>query len=94
VAVCDDAYTIRMTTPIATRLDASDIEMLDRLVADGIGANRSAVIRIALAQLDDAVRRGRIGAEIAESYRTLPESDDEFVWAVANAGAITEEETW
>lgn len=68
--------------------------MIDRLVADGVGENRSDVIRRAVDFLDDAVRRARAGEAIAESYRGHPQSPDDDALAMASAVAMTEAEPW
>jgi len=83
-----------MTTPIPTRFSDDEIHLLDELVAEGIGDNRSAVVRRAVLQLADAVRRSRTGAEIADSYRVLPQSAEDDELAMANAIALTEAESW
>jgi Arc/MetJ-type ribon-helix-helix transcriptional regulator len=63
-------------------------------VAEGVGRNRSDVIRQAVERLDEAVRRGRIGSAIAESYRTKPQTTEDDELALANAIALTEAEPW
>ena len=83
-----------MTTPVPTRFSDEELATIDRLVSEGVGANRSAVIRVAVVLLDDAVRRNRIGESIAESYRWQPQSNDDDTTAMANAIAITEAEPW
>jgi Arc/MetJ-type ribon-helix-helix transcriptional regulator len=83
-----------MTTPIPTRFSAEELAVIDRLVADGVGENRSDVIRRAVDHLDDAVRRTRTGEAIAESYRSHPQSPDDDALAMASAVAMTEAEPW
>jgi Arc/MetJ-type ribon-helix-helix transcriptional regulator len=58
-----------MTTPVPTRFSPEEIKQLDELVAAGVGDSRSAVVRLAVGRLADAVRRAASGASIAESYR-------------------------
>ena len=82
------------TTPIPTRFSREELAIIDRLVAEGVGQNRSDVIRRAVDQLDDVVRRARIGEAIAQSYRDHPQSKDEDALAMANAIAMTEAEPW
>lgn len=84
----------RMTTPIPTRFSDDQIAILDRLVTEGVGENRSDVIRRAVEHLDDAVRRARIGESIANSYRDHPQSSEDDSLAMANAIAMTEAEPW
>lgn len=83
-----------VTRPIPTRFTDEELALLDELVDAGLGENRSAVIRRGLHHLADAVRRGRVGAAMAASYRDLPQTDDDFSQAMANAIALTEAEPW
>ncbi len=83
-----------VTTPVPTRFSDEDLALIDQLVSDGIGDNRSAVIRLAVHHLAEAVRRRRMGESIADSYRDLPQSPDEDELAMANATALTEAEPW
>lgn len=83
-----------MTTPVPTRFSDAEVATIDRLVAEGVGVNRSDVIRRAVELLDDAVRRRRTGEAIAESYRSRPQSADDDALAMANAIAMTEAEPW
>jgi len=83
-----------MTTPIPTRFSDEEVAVIDRLVADGVGENRSDVIRRAVNHLDDTVRRTRTGEAIAESYRSHPQSPDDDAVAMASAVAMTEAEPW
>lgn len=83
-----------MSTPVPTRFTDEELALIDRLVAEGFGVSRSAVIRRGVHALADAARRARIGASIAESYRAHPQSaaDDEL--ALASALGMTEAEPW
>jgi Arc/MetJ-type ribon-helix-helix transcriptional regulator len=83
-----------MTTPIPTRFTDEELAIIDELVSEGLGESRSAVIRRGVHHLADSVRRARMGAVIAESYREVPQTgyDDEF--AMASAIALTEAEPW
>jgi len=83
-----------MTTPVPTRFSHEEIALLDELVAAGVGDNRSAVVRRAVAHLADAVQRARTGAAIADSYRGEPQSAGDDALAMANALALTEAEPW
>jgi Arc/MetJ-type ribon-helix-helix transcriptional regulator len=84
----------RMTTPVPTRFSDEELAIIDRLVDDGVADSRSAVIRRGVHHLADAVRRARVGETIAESYRALPQTDDDDELAMANAIAMTEAESW
>lgn len=83
-----------MTTPVPTRFSDEEIELLDELVASGIGDSRSAVVREAVVRLADAVRRAGDGASIVASYREVPQSADDDQLALTNAMAMTEAEPW
>ena len=83
-----------MTTPVPTRFSPEEIELLDELVAAGVGDTRSAVVRQAVVRLADAVRRAERGASIASSYLEIPQSVEDDALALANARAMTEAEPW
>ena len=83
-----------MTTPVPTRFSDEELAVLDRLVGEGVGENRSAVVQRAVNELAEARRRVVTGLAIVESYRQVPQSveDDEF--ATASANALSEAEPW
>jgi Arc/MetJ-type ribon-helix-helix transcriptional regulator len=83
-----------MAVPVPTRFTDEELALIDQLVTEGIGENRSAVIRRGVHLLADAVRRARIGATIAASYRERPQTPDDDALAMANAMALTEAEPW
>ncbi len=83
-----------MTTPVPTRFNDEELSTIDALVAAGVGANRSDVIRNAVEHLSSAVQRARTGELIAESYRTVPQTAEDDALAMANAIAMTEAEPW
>lgn len=76
-----------MTTPVPNRFSDDELQLIDELVAEGIGENRSAVIRRAVGHLVDAISRARLGAAIAGSFRHRPQTteDDELAMASATA---------
>lgn len=84
----------RMTRPVPTRFSEDELELIDELVVQGIGETRSAVIRRAVVHLAEAVRRGRVGKTIAESYRQRPQTAEDDGLAMASAIALTEAEAW
>ena len=84
----------RMATPVPTRFTDEELALIDQLVAEGIGESRSAVIRRGVLHLADSVRRARVGATIAASYRERPQTADDDELAMANAIALTEAEPW
>jgi Arc/MetJ-type ribon-helix-helix transcriptional regulator len=83
-----------MTRPVPTRFTDEELELIDELVEAGVGPSRSAVIRQGVHHLADSVRRARIGAEIARSYRQQPQTADDDDLAMASAVALTEAESW
>ena len=83
-----------MTTPVPTRFNDEELALIDELVADGIAGSRSAVIRRSVHHLADSVRRARVGASIAQSYRERPQTPDDDELAMASAMAMTEAEPW
>lgn len=85
---------MRMTTPVPTRFTDEELALIDELVEGGIGDSRSAVIRRGVHYLADSVRRARVGATIAQSYRERPQTPEDDELAMASAIAITEAEPW
>jgi Arc/MetJ-type ribon-helix-helix transcriptional regulator len=83
-----------MTTPIPTRFSDDELSLIDELVRDGVGDSRSDVVRQGLHHLADSVRRARVGATIAASYRERPQSTEDDQLAMANALAMAEAEAW
>ncbi len=81
-----------MTTPVRTRLSDQELALIDDLIEQGVGENRSAVMRRAVHLLADVTRRARIGADIAASYRERPQTPEEDDDAMSNAIAMTEAE--
>jgi len=83
-----------VTIPVPTRFTADELAIIDELVQEGVGASRSAVIRRGVHQLADSVRRARVGASIARSYREDPQSPEDDELAMASAMAMTDAEPW
>lgn len=83
-----------MTTPVPTRFTDAELALIDDLVDEGIGENRSAVIRRGVHHLAESVRRARVGDVIAQSYREHPQTPDDDDLAMASAIAMTEAEPW
>jgi Arc/MetJ-type ribon-helix-helix transcriptional regulator len=83
-----------MTTPVPTRFTDDELALIDELVDAGVGDSRSAVIRRGVHLLGDSVRRARVGASIARSYRELPQTAEDDELAMASAIAMTEAEPW
>lgn len=83
-----------MTIPVPTRFTDEELALIDDLVNQGVGDSRSAVIRRGVHQLADLVRRAKLGADIAESYREHPQSPEDDDLAMASAIAMTDAEPW
>lgn len=82
------------TTQVPTRFDDAELAVLDALVADGVARSRSEMIRLAVEQFHEAHRRRKIGERIVDAYRLIPQTDSDYEWAMANAMALTEAESW
>jgi Arc/MetJ-type ribon-helix-helix transcriptional regulator len=83
-----------MTTPVPTRFTDEELALIDELVNEGVGESRSAVIRQGVHDLAESVRRSRVGAAIADSYRATPQAAEDDELAMASAVAMTEAEPW
>jgi Arc/MetJ-type ribon-helix-helix transcriptional regulator len=83
-----------MTTPVPTRFTAEELALIDDLVNEGVGESRSAVIRQAVHDLAESLRRSRVGAAIADSYLATPQAPEDDELAMASAVAMTEAEPW
>lgn len=79
---------------LVTRVDDRVVEQLDELVHQGLVASRSEAVRLALAALIDGHRRHRIGLEMVEAYRRLPQSEAELGWADEATRRMIAEEPW
>jgi Arc/MetJ-type ribon-helix-helix transcriptional regulator len=79
---------------LVTRLDAELVEAVDRLVSDGVVANRSEAVRMGLEQLVDQARRSQVAAAIVEGYRRVPQTDEELERADRGLRALVAEEPW
>ena len=83
-----------MAHQLVTRLDDRLLAEVDGLVADGVVGNRSEAVRLGLERLVDQHRRRRVGAEIVEAYRRLPQTDDELAGLDEATRALVTEEPW
>ncbi len=79
---------------IVTRVDQTLAAQLDELVADGVIPSRSEAVRLGLEWLVDKHLRERIGNAIVESYRRLPQSEEELAGIEESTRALIEEEPW
>lgn len=76
------------------RVDDRLAEQIDALVDEGAVASRSEAVRVALAALIDRHRRDRIGTEIVEAYRRVPQREADVGWADDATRRMIAEEPW
>lgn len=79
---------------LVTRVDDALTEAIDRLVADGVVANRSEAVRRALEQFVEAERRRAVGESIVAGYRARPQDDAEVGWSDDATVAMIADEPW
>lgn len=79
---------------LVARLDDRLMAEVDRLVADGVVANRSEAVRLGLERLVDQQQRQRVAAVIVESYRQRPQSDEELAGLDEATRALVSDEPW
>ena len=76
------------------RLEDGLADRVDSLVVAGVFASRSEAVRRALEQLVDQLERERIGREIVEAYRRMPQTEEELAWADESLERMLAEESW
>ncbi len=81
-------------TQLVTRIDEELAGAVDQLVADGVVANRSEAVRLALRQLVDRHRRDEIGRAIVAGYAASPQEEQEVGWADRATVAMIADEPW
>ncbi len=79
---------------LVTRIDDELAAAIDRLVDDGVVANRSEAVRTGLRQLVDQHRRRGVAAEIVAGYERVPQTDAEIAWVDDATAAMIAEEPW
>jgi Arc/MetJ-type ribon-helix-helix transcriptional regulator len=79
---------------VVARIDDKLVEELDRLIEDGIVANRTEAVRKGLEGFVDACRRRQIGAQIVEAYRRRPQTDEELAGLDRATRSLIEQEPW
>jgi Arc/MetJ-type ribon-helix-helix transcriptional regulator len=79
---------------LVTRVDERLLAEVDQLVAEGVVASRSEAVRLGLERLIDQRRRRRVGAQIVEAYRRLPQTEDELAGLDDATLALVGEEPW
>ena len=79
---------------LVTRVDAALILEVDELVAQGAASSRSELVRMGLERIIDEHRRQKVGEQIAEGYRRIPETAADLNGLDAATRALIEEEPW
>jgi Arc/MetJ-type ribon-helix-helix transcriptional regulator len=79
---------------VVARVDDDLAAKLDELVMDGVVSNRSEAVRLGLERLVDEHRRRRIGVEIVEAYRRMPQTEEELAGLDEATRALIAEEPW
>ena len=79
---------------LVTRLDDDLLGEVDALISDGVAANRSEAVRLALQQLVDRHERRQGGGRIADGYRRCPQTGAELAGLDAATRALVAEEPW
>jgi len=77
-----------------TRLDDRLAGEVDGLINDGVVANRSEAVRLALERLVDQHQRRQIGDEIATAYRRRPQTAEELAGLEEATRALIAEDPW
>lgn len=85
-------YTTGMTQ-LVVRITDDMARSIDALVEEGTVGSRSEAVREALDALIERHRRARVGAEIVNGYRELPQVDDGS-WPDAATVAMIADEPW
>ena len=87
-------YAVCMSEQIAVRIPDELAKSLTDLVAEGRFETKADAVRTALETLVEAERRRRVGALIADGYRTIPQDDEEVEAATRAAIRSIHEEPW
>ncbi len=83
-----------MSTQMAIRFADEDVRMLDDMVAAGVGASRTEIVRLALARFVGDERRRQAAAAEAAMWAEFPETLDELERSRANAITYCAAEDW
>ena len=79
---------------VVARLDDDLAAAVDELVASGVMASRSEAVRVGLERLVDRHRRDRIGQEIVDAYRRMPQTEEELAWTDEVTRRMIADEPW
>lgn len=83
-----------MSEQIAIRIPSELAEALESLVSEGRYPTKAEAVRTALEAMIDSERRRRVGEQIVQGYRRVPQTDDEIDAATQAAIRSIEEEPW
>lgn len=83
-----------MTTQIAVKLSDELVDAVDRLVAEGHFASRSAAVRSGLDHITRRAREERLERAFADGFRRIPEEPGELQDARRLAVDAIEDEPW
>lgn len=83
-----------MSEQIAVRIPSELAEALESLVSEGRYPTKAEAVRTALEAMIDSERRRRVGEQIVQGYRRVPQTDDEIDAATQAAIRSIEEEPW
>ena len=83
-----------MSHQLVTRVGDDLVAHVDRLVEAGILESRSQAVRLGLERLVDQLERRRIGEQIVEGYRRVPQTEEELDWVDAATERMIAEEPW
>ena len=79
---------------LVTRIDDRLAGAMDALVDEGRYESRSEIVRAAIGELLDRLRREAVGRQILDGYRRIPETERELAEARAATIALVEDEPW
>lgn len=79
---------------LVTRIDDELAGAMDALVVEGRYESRSDIVRTAVGELLDRLRREEVGRRILDGYRRVPENERELAEARAASVALVQDEPW
>ena len=77
-----------------TRLDDDLVVAVDALVREGVAESRSGAVRLALRDLVERHRRLKVGLDIVDGYRRVPQDADDAPWSDEATARMIAEEPW
>lgn len=79
---------------LVTRIDDDLVDIIDRLIEDGVVESRSDAVRQGLRTLVDSTRRARTAEAIIAGYTRQPQTSDESSWADEATIRMIADEPW